>query len=117
HSGAPSGVYMSSYMGIFLLIRALANYFVFNSQNAMIALTLLMAVVWRALVLLILALIEVGDRQVEHTLALLILGSGVQAIFGYWAYQWFEKYDNATYKDPRARQREEQEMILDEENL
>lgn len=117
HSGAPKGLFLCTYMFIFLMICFLSTYFVFTEFSALIGLTLFSSIVWKLSGLGILFLLDEGIDQWRHTVALLLPGAIMESVFGVLVYRFFEKFDWKTYKNPRARQLTEEDLVLDEEGL
>ena len=117
HSGAPQGIYMVGYILIYLLIRLSSKYFILQSLSALIGLTLAASIFWKLSNLGILHLLGLSANKWRHTLTLLLPGAVMNGILAIWVFRLLERYDWVTYKDPRARQALDDELLLDEEGL
>lgn len=117
HSGAPQGVFMSSYMAIYLLIRASASYFLITKLSSIILLTLFASIIWKLIGLFILHLLNESVNQWRHTLSLMLPGAVMEGVVGIWIYRWLDQFDWVTFKNPRAREAYEDQILLDDEGL
>ena len=117
HSGAPQGLYLMTYMLLYLSIRGLARFVALENLNSLIWLTLFSSILWKLAGLGVLSLLGSGENQWRHTVVLLLPGALVEWAVGYWIYRGLEIYDWVTYKDERTRQALEDEMQLNEEGL
>ena len=117
HSSAPQGLFLISYMTVFLTIRGLSKLFVIHEKASLVGLTIFASFLWKLTGLMILHLIDQGENQWRHTIALLIPGAVMEAVVGVWAYRLLDRFDWETYKNPRARQIAEDETFLEEETV
>ena len=117
HSGAPQGLFLISYMAVYLSMRALARFFVIADQYALVAWTLGMSVFWKLCNLFVLYLMNLASHQWRHTLVLLAPGAVMNGILAVWAYRWLTRLDWATFKSERARQSEGEDLQLEAEGF
>lgn len=117
HSSAPRGLFLSTYMAVFLGIRALSVRFVFTEFNSMVGLTFGASVAWRLAGLGLLYALGEGHDQWRHTLALLFPGAVMESIFAAWVYRGLDLLDMRTFKSAKAERRSEADLVLDEEGL
>jgi hypothetical protein len=117
HSGAPRGLFLFTYMGLYLGVRWAAQMFLIQGLIAMVGLTLIASVFWKLFGLSLLHVLGKSANQWRHTLALLLPGAVVEAALGIWVYRGLERWDRFTTKDPRTRQALREDLKLDEEGL
>lgn len=117
HSAAPQGLFLISYMAIYLCVRASSRFLVIPDLQSLVALTLCASVLWKFVVMFILHLLGEGTNQWRHTVALLLPGAVMTGLAAIWAYRGLEWFDWKTYKSARARQMLEDELLLDGEGL
>jgi hypothetical protein len=117
HSGVPQGIFLTSYMIIYLAIRGFAQVALIPRLSTLILITLISSVAWKLLNLGMLHFLDLSANQWKHTIALIFPGAVMQGIIGVWVYRFLERYDWVTYKDPRARQMMEDELQLNDEWL
>lgn len=115
HSSAPQGLFLSSYMAIYLTLRALARYLMLDRLSTLVIVTLFVSIAWKLLNLLILYLLGLSENQWRHTISLMAPGAIVEGICAIWVYRWLERFDWFTAKDPRARQELSEDLQLEEE--
>lgn len=117
HSSAPAGMYFTTYMLIYLIVKGLARYIMIASLTSMLGLTLFASIFWKLSGLGLLHLLGLSDNQWRHTLALLLPGAVMEVVVATWVYRWLDRYDWKTFKDPRARQLLDDELLLGDEGL
>ncbi len=117
HSAAPQGLYLVSYMVIYLLVRASSRFFVIPSLFSFSMVTLISSMVWKLVGLLILYFLGASANQWRHTLTFLFLGAAIEATFSIWVCQWLEKFDWITFKNARAEHVMDEELQLDSEGF
>ena len=117
HSSTPSGIFLLSYMIIFLLVRAASRFFVIQSLISFGVVTLISSAGWKLIGQLLLYLLGVTASQWKHTLTMGCLGAGLEGIFSIWVFQWLDKFDRATFKNLRAEQTMEDELQLNNEGF
>ncbi len=115
HSGCPSGLFMISYMTVFLLVKGAVRLFVIPNLSSLIILTLAASIYWKFACLGVIYLMGLAMNQWRHTLLFALPGAVVVGVTGIWLYRWLNKFDLVTYKNARARQALEDEMQLDQE--
>ena len=104
HSAAPQGVLLCTYMAIFLLVRISSRVLVLPHHTSLVLLAIACVVAWKLLLLAMVALLGGGSNQWRHTLLYLSPGAIVNGLLSFWAFRWLEKFDWATFKNPRAHQ-------------
>mgnify|MGYP000443934747 CR=1 FL=1 len=117
HSAAPQGLYLVSYMVIFLLMRAACRFLVIPSLFSYAILTLLSSVLWKLIGLLMLYLLGVSANQWKHTLTFLFVGAAVEGVISIWIYRWLDRFDWLTFKHARAEHSMDEELQLDSEGF
>ncbi|MEO5970095.1 MAG: hypothetical protein ABIQ95_09220 [Bdellovibrionia bacterium] len=117
HSAAPSGIFLLSYMIVYLLVRAASRYFVIQSLISFAVVTLISSAGWTLIGQLILYLLGISASQWKHTLTFMLLGACIEGVFSIWAFKWLEKFDWSTFKNLRAEQAMEDELQLNNEGF
>jgi hypothetical protein len=118
HSSAPSGLFMMSYISVYLLVRLTWKLFVIPNVSSLIMLTLAASVFWKLEYLGILYLLGWASNQWRHTLVLLLPGAVMEGIVSIWLYRWFEKFDLITFKNMRSQNLlEEDEIQMGEQGI
>ena len=98
HSAAPQGMYLISFMAIYLSVRLASKYFVLPDLSSFVMMTLFASIVWKLVVLVTLYLLGSSSNQWRHTLLFLFPGAVIEASVGIWVYRWLEQFDRATFK-------------------
>lgn len=101
HSAAPQGMFMITYMSVFLCMRGLARLIVIPNVNSLVMVTLFVSLFWKLECLGVLHLLGAGGNQWRHTLLYLFPGAVIEGVLSIWVYRGLEKYDGATYKSVR----------------
>lgn len=101
HSAAPQGMFMITYMAVFLLVRGLSRLVVIPNLNSLVMVTLFISVFWKLSSLGVLHLLGASGNQWRHTLMYLFPGSIVEGVIGIWVYRALESYDWFTFKSVR----------------
>lgn len=117
HSAVPSGIFLMSYMIVYLLVRAASRFFVIQSLISFAVVTLISCAGWKLIGQLILYLLGVSASQWKHTFTFLLPGAGIEGVFSMWVFQWLDKFDRATFKNLRAEQAMEDELQLNNEGF
>lgn len=117
HSAAPQGLFMITYMAIFLSVRFASRFVVIPSLFSLAMITLVSSVVWKLFNLIVLSLLGTGTNQLRHTFTFLFLGAAVEGIFSLWIFKVLDRFDWITFKNHRAHQVLEGELQLDSEGL
>lgn len=99
HSASPQGLFMLTYMLVFLGICFLARYVEISSLPSLIILTLGSSFLWKIGGLGVLHLMGLGGNQWRHTLLLLLPGAVVTGIAGIWIYRFLAWLDRMTLKN------------------
>ena len=114
HSSAPAGFFLCIYMAIYLGIRAFSRFFVISQFASLLIVTISSAVVWKILVLVILAMFGRAGAQLYHFFISVLPFAGMEGLMGYWAYKALDAFDRATRKSERSRQLIEDGLLVEE---
>jgi hypothetical protein len=125
HSAAPSGVFLLSYMLVFLIVRVASRIFVIRSLFSFIMVALVSSIGQKLSSLAILYLLGVIGGQISgqggglwnSTLPFILFQAGIESLFSIWAFKAFEKFDWATFKNLRAEQVIDDELQLNNEGF
>jgi hypothetical protein len=117
HSAAPAGLFLISYMLVYLLVRLAARLFVIPDLSSFLLVTLLATALEKITNLSLLALLGAQGNQVRHTLIYLFPVAIVNAVLGRWLYRWIEKFDWVTYKNVQADRALEDELQLENQEI
>lgn len=117
HSSAPSGLFLSSYMSIFLLSRFFAKVLVVPDLSGMVAFAIFGSLTWKLVGLGILAYLDAAQGQWRHTISLMLPAAVIEGIFSIWIFRLLDRFDWVTYKHPKAKQSIEDELRLEGEGL
>ncbi len=117
HTSAPRGLFLSTYMAIYLSTRGLHRFVALPFISSLVLLAMSASLVWKLLYLTFLGSFGLGQYQWRHALTGLAPGAAVEGLAAYWIFQFFEWFDIATYKDEKARRSMEEQVQLTEEGL
>ncbi len=117
HSSSPSGLYLISYMAVYLMVRGSARLLVIPSLFSYAVLTLVSSIVWKLIGLIVLHLLGGSANQWKHTVSFLLIGAAIEAAFSLWVYRWLERLDWITFKNARAEHALDEELQLDSEGF
>lgn len=117
HSAAPRGLFLTSYMAIFLGIHAISRMVVIPNMVSLIKITIFTTAAWKLITLLILAFLDKAQNQWRHTLIMLLPGSAIEGALGIWVFRWLDRLDTVTFKSAHARQALEDELQLEREGI
>jgi hypothetical protein len=117
HSAAPQGMFLMTYMMVFLGVRGLARLIVIPNLNSLVMVTLFISLFWKLDCLGVLHLLGASSNQWRHTLLFLFPGAIVEGLISIWVYRGLEKYDWATYKSARPEHAAEDELQLEGEGI
>lgn len=98
HSAAPQGLFLITYMTVFLGVRGLARLIVIPNLQSLILATLFASLVWKLESLGVLYLLGAGSNQWRHTLLYLFPGAVIEGLLSIWVYRGLDAYDRATFK-------------------
>jgi hypothetical protein len=116
HSSAPQGVFLVSYISVYLVMRVAARVLVIPTLSAYAGLALLGSLLWKITHLIVLYLLGAGSPW-KHTLIFLCLGAATEGLASLWLYPWLSKLDWITYKNSRAERALDDELQLDGEGF
>lgn len=108
HSATPQGLFMITYMLVYLLMRGLSRWIVIPNLYSLVMMTLFASVFWKLSSLGVLHLLGASSNQWRHTLLYLFPGAIVEGMIGIWIYRGLERYDWMTYKSVRRGGENEQ---------
>ena len=117
HSSAPRGLFLTTYMSIYLLTRVMNRFVALPFHSSLVLLAMAMSMLWKGLSLTFLTSLGLGATQWRHTAALIFPGAAVQGLAAYWILRFFAWFDIVTYKDERARRSMEEQVYLAEEGF
>ncbi|MGZ3687961.1 MAG: hypothetical protein ACXWPM_05460 [Bdellovibrionota bacterium] len=112
HSGAINGIFLITYMLVFLGVRLANKLLVIPGLSSYAMVTLFAAIGWRLSGLGVLHLLGKSVNQWRHTLIFLFPGAVLEALIAFWAYPLLEKLDLLTFKQVRPEQILEEELGL-----
>lgn len=102
HTAAPSGMFMTSYMLVYFLVRTAARTLVIPDLSSFLLITLWVSVFAKVCNISLLYMLGAQSMQIKQTIVYIFPAAVVNAVLGKWLYQWLEKFDWFTYKDARA---------------
>jgi rod shape-determining protein MreD len=102
HTSAPSGMFMTSYMLVYFLVRSAARILVIPDLSSFLLITLWVSVFAKVCNISLLYLLGAQTLQIKQTIIYIFPTAVVNAILGKWLFQWLEKFDWFTFKDARA---------------
>lgn len=117
HSSAPSGLFLSCYMIVFLMTRFSAKVFIIPDLTGMVGFAILGSILWKLTSLTILIYLDAVSGQWKHTVSLMLPSAVIEGIFSIWIFQWLDRFDWITFKHPKAKQSIEDELRLEGEGL
>lgn len=107
HSSVPSGIFLISYMALYLLLRAADKMFVLPTEFPMAKVTLSSSAFWKISTIVILTLMSSRRHLWEQMISSLVPGAVMASILGAWVYPALEKFDLATFKNASAENPDE----------
>lgn len=113
HTAAPQGVFLISYMVVYLLGRSATRYLVIPNLSSLVLLTMGASVVWKSTYLFVLYLLGEATNQGRHFIVLLLPGAVMAGVTAIWIYRWLEQFDRMTFKDPKTQASLEDELRLE----
>ena len=117
HSAAPMGLYLFSYMFVYLLIRAMNRYLLIARLGSMINITFFATFVLQLTQLTMLRLLELKLGQWQWIIFSFAMGILVNGFLSIWVFKLLGRFDWISHKDARARQTADEEFQLGEEGL
>jgi hypothetical protein len=117
HSSVPRGVFMTTYMSLFLLTRISAIYFNLPGIEKPFVVVLVSCFLFFSLDAILLHFLGVSIAYFEKTLLPFFLGSVLTSLISYRIFQWLDRLDWVTFKHPKARQLLENDLYLSGEGL
>ncbi len=117
HTSAPQGLFLLTYILIYLIVRALCKFVAITDLSALVLLSMGASIAWKLLCLFILYLLGISENQWKHTFVLMLPGSVMVGVTSIWIYKCLKWFDWVTYKDTRARKILEDELQLEGEGL
>jgi hypothetical protein len=117
HSAAPAGLFMISYMLVYLVVRLGARVFVIPDLSSFLLVTLLATTLEKITNISLLTMLGSPFSQVQHTILFLFPVAIMNAILGHWIYRWVEKFDWITHKNVQADRALEDELQLESQEF
>ncbi|HLE00890.1 MAG TPA: hypothetical protein VJB59_11555 [Bdellovibrionota bacterium] len=117
HSAAPRGVFLITYMLLYLLVRGASKLFVIPDLASFIIVTLFGSIFSKFSNMTVLHYLAPHTSQWRNTLFLLFPGAAVEGFAAIWLYRWLEKFDALTFKDKRTEESLENELQLQDEGF
>jgi len=117
HSSAPHGVMLVAYMLVFLMTFGIRRVFVLPDLTTLVFVALGATLVWKTSTLVTLAFLGLGAQQWRHTAMYFFPGAVIEGVLALWLARGLERFDWVTYKNPKARQLLEDELLLEGEGL
>jgi rod shape-determining protein MreD len=116
-SGAPQGLFLCTYMALFLFARFLYRNFQVLNRRSLVLVGIGAALMSQLMILLILSLLDKADNQWFHTLQLLAPTAITHGLFIPFVFRFLHRFDARTLKSPDAEYRYERDFHLDEEPI
>lgn len=113
HSAAPQGLFLITYMSIYLLVRMADRTFVIPNLSAIVMLTLFSSVLWKLGCLGVLSALGASSNQWRHTLMFLFPGAVIEGSVSIWAFRWLDKFDVITFKNLKGDDSVENEFLME----
>lgn len=110
HSGAPSGVFMITYMLLYLGLRAASRILVIPDLSSIILVTLVLTALSKISMGLILHLLGAGGSQWRHVLFYLIPEAMVNGMMAKWLFRWLDRFDSITFGSAQSERGLESEL-------
>lgn len=117
HSGCPRGFFLLTSMATYLLVRALSRSIILTDRRHYIFLTISSSVFHKLFTLMIVFLIGKGDSLWRTSLSLLFPNAVFDALLAYPIYRFLDRFDWKTFKNPRAREIQYEELVIDHEDF
>lgn len=110
HSGAPSGVFLITYMILYLGLRGASRILVIPDLTSMILATLVLSALSKICIGVLLTLLGAGGSQWRHLLFYLIPEAMVNGMMGKWLFRWLDRFDWVTFRSAQAERALESEL-------
>ena len=117
HSASPQGLFLISFMLVYLGVRGISKLFVIPHLSSLIILTMCASIFWKLSCLGVLHLMNLAGNQWRHTLVLLMPGAVMEGVCAIWLYRGLDKFDLLTLKNERSRTALADEIQLEGEGL
>ncbi len=114
HSSAPVGFFLCIYMAIYLGIRVFSRFFVISQFASLLAVTIGAALIWKILVVSLLAVFDRAGIHLFHFLITTLPFIAIEGLLGFWFYKVLDSFDRATTKSESSRQLIEDELLVEE---
>lgn len=113
HSSSPRGLFLVTYMAIYLLVRLAARLLVIPDFNAYAWVTFFSVILAKSFSLVMLYLLGISTGQWDHFLLFMLLGAATTGLIGRWVFEWLERFDQKTFKNVRMDPDTEDELELE----
>jgi hypothetical protein len=98
HSASPQGLFLCTYMLVFLGICALSRYAEVRSSTAFVLLSFFSSFFWKFSSLVLLHFMGLGFNQWRHTLFHIVPGAIMVSLLSIWIYRFLRWVDRVTFK-------------------
>jgi cell shape-determining protein MreD len=113
HSGCPRGLYLISYMLIYLLVRLAARLLVIPDIRSNGSAVFISSVAAKLFSLGIVYLLGISTGQWNHTLLFVIPGALMNGLIGHRIFAWLEKFDQITFRNAQVESSTEDELEME----
>jgi hypothetical protein len=118
HSGAPSGVFLITYMLVYLGVRLAARLLVIPDLSSFVLVTLIVTAGAKISTGLLTQLLGAGGfAHWKHAAIFLVPEALVNGMMGKWVFRWLERFDWATFRNIHAERALDGELQLEVEGL
>jgi hypothetical protein len=117
HSAAPQGVFLITYMIIYLSVRGSSRFLVIPTLMHYTLLTMASSMALRLLNLFVLYLLTGSASGWKHVFTFLPLGAAIEGFFSIWIFNWLEKFDWITFKHFKADRVMDEDLNLEYEGF
>lgn len=101
HSASPRGLYMITYMAIYLLVRLAARLLVIPDFRSYQLVTIVASIVAKLFSLGIVYLLGISVGKWDHLLRFMIPGAFANGLIGQWVFKGLNYFDQKTFKNIR----------------
>lgn len=98
HSASPQGLFLLTYMLVYLGVAALSKYVEIENLNSFVMTTLIASIFFKLTALGVLHLMGLGANQWRHTLVLLLPGAVMAGVTAVWIFRFLSWLDEVTFK-------------------
>ena len=110
HSSVPQGIFLISYVSIYLLMRASSRLIIIPSVISFAIIASLASILWKIAVFFVLYLLGTPLSLGKFSITSFFLGALIEGVFAFVLYGWLERFDWITFKSIKAEQALEEEL-------